>query len=201
MWDQSVNTHHPSFNQSQTDRSYLAIFLCVGAREQRMEDNDCLVQIPHKHPLESKEKKRGDNERCYVHSSPTGQRWVVPLSISLSTVCILRPRRAERTRIKGNTTYPVRFEWNIQWVFLWSLTSRSLSGGGEGLFLRPLPRDLDPPLRQARSSSSLMGVEGLCTVSKSPESGHKNTRSILKFRNDQMSASNCTGDRALHSAR
>lgn len=55
----------------------------------------------------------------------------------------------------------------------WSLTSRSLSGGGEGLFLRPLPRDLDPPLRQARSSSSLMGVEGLCTVSKSPESVHK----------------------------
>lgn len=53
---------------------------------------------------------------------------------------------------------------------LQSLTSRSLSGGGEGLFLRPLPRDLDPPLRQARSSSSLMGVEGLCTVSKSPGS-------------------------------
>lgn len=41
------------------------------------------------------------------------------------------------------------------------LTSRSLSGGGEGLFLRDLPRDLDPPLRQARSSSSLMGVDGL----------------------------------------
>lgn len=41
------------------------------------------------------------------------------------------------------------------------LTSRSLSGGGEGLFLRDLPRDLDPPLRHARSSSSLMGVDGL----------------------------------------
>lgn len=50
------------------------------------------------------------------------------------------------------------------------VTSRSLSGGGEGLFLRLLPRDLDPPLRQARSSSSLMGVGGLCTVSKSPGS-------------------------------
>ncbi|TNN82557.1 hypothetical protein EYF80_007075 [Liparis tanakae] len=54
--------------------------------------------------------------------------------------------------------------------------TQSLSGGGEGLFLRPLPRDLDPPLRQALSSSSLMGVEGLCTVSKSPERERKHRR-------------------------
>lgn len=47
-------------------------------------------------------------------------------------------------------------------------TSRSLSGGGEGLFLRPLPRDFDPELRHVLSSRSLMGVEGLCTVSNSP---------------------------------
>ena len=53
------------------------------------------------------------------------------------------------------------------------LTSRSLSGGGEGLFLRDLPRDLAPPLRHARSSSSLMGVDGLWTVSKSPERHRK----------------------------
>lgn len=34
--------------------SYLAIFLCVGAREQRVEDDYRLVQIPHEHPLEDK---------------------------------------------------------------------------------------------------------------------------------------------------
>ena len=73
----------------------------------------------------------------------------------------------------------LRFEWNIwlEGVFQ-SLTSRSLSGGGEGLFLRPLPRDLEPPLRQARSSISLMGVEGLCTVSKSPESARNHGRQL-----------------------
>ena len=47
-------------------------------------------------------------------------------------------------------------------------TSRSLSGGGEGLFFRPLPRDFDPELLHVLSSRSLMGVEGLCTVSNSP---------------------------------
>lgn len=48
-------------------------------------------------------------------------------------------------------------------------TSRSLSGGGEGLFFLPRPLALVPPPRHVRSSSSLMGVEGLCPASKSPK--------------------------------
>lgn len=47
-------------------------------------------------------------------------------------------------------------------------TSKSLSGGGDGLFFRPLPRDFDPELLHVLSSRSLIGVEGLCTVSNSP---------------------------------
>lgn len=49
-------------------------------------------------------------------------------------------------------------------------TSRSLSGGGEGLFFRPLPRDFDPEPLHVLSSRSLIGVEGLCTASNSPRS-------------------------------
>lgn len=103
-----------------------------------------------------------------------------------NTLC----RTKEGTRRQGAYVHPFQpvcalmINWTGRrgvlspWVFFWPLTSRSLSGGGEGLFLRPLPRDLDPPLRQARSSSSLMGVEGLCTVSNSPEIACKHIRDV-----------------------
>lgn len=64
-----------------------------------------------------------------------------------------------------------------------SHTSRSLSGGGEGLFFRPLPRDFDPELLHVLSSRSLMGVEGLWTVSNSPINNItyvKNSTSVLE---------------------
>lgn len=58
--------------------SYLAIFLCVGACEQRVEDDDCLVQIPHKHPLENtrSETMKDGNVKLfspYVRLCSTGQ--------------------------------------------------------------------------------------------------------------------------------
>lgn len=97
---------------------------------------------------------------------------------------ILRHQWDETIKIKENTKgisidmmeHSFKSIWSVD--FFWSFTSRSLSGGGEGLFLRPLPRDLEPPLRQARSSNSLIGVEGLCTVSKSPEKVCKHTQEI-----------------------
>lgn len=50
-------------------------------------------------------------------------------------------------------------------------TSRSLSGGGEGLlFLLPLPRDFPSEAPRNRSDSeSLMVVDGLWIVPNSPE--------------------------------
>lgn len=154
--------------------SYLAIFLCVGACQQRMEDNDCFVQIPHKHPLENKKKNFSEtfNPCVCIYVQMTFET-----SVS---------REAEDQREFQGNLY-----WHLNGIFIqvnpvsapsvgvfWSLTSRSLSGGGEGLFLRPLPRDLEPPLRQARSSNSLIGVEGLCTVSKSPERVRKHRQEI-----------------------
>lgn len=53
-------------------------------------------------------------------------------------------------------------------------TSKSLSGGGDGLFFRPLPLDFDPELLHVRSSRSLIGVDGLCTASNSPVSKKHN---------------------------
>lgn len=171
-------------------RSYLAIFLCVGAREQRMEDNDCLVQIPHKHPLEDKNTRRWEMlfQKCCVdlfspclHSCSAAQWHVWSCSLSASPLLYSETSvsREDEHQRECRISIEIWVEYSVSTVsalsvgVLRSLTSRSLSGGGEGLFLRPLPRDLDPPLRQARSSSSLMGVEGLCTVSKSPESVFK----------------------------
>lgn len=34
-------------------QSYLAIFLCIRASEQRVEDDDGLIQIPDEHPLQN----------------------------------------------------------------------------------------------------------------------------------------------------
>lgn len=62
-------------------QSYLAIFLCVGACEQRVEDDDCLVQIPHKHPLENK-KRRGENEGCSFREG------LALLIVVLRTACL-----------------------------------------------------------------------------------------------------------------
>lgn len=50
--------HNNTRNREAVQLSYLAIFLCIGTSEQRMEDNNCLIEIPHKHPLEKKRKNR-----------------------------------------------------------------------------------------------------------------------------------------------
>lgn len=52
--------------------SYLAVFLRVGAREQRMEDDDGLVQIPHKNPL------RKPSRDCATMKDGVHQRAAAP---------------------------------------------------------------------------------------------------------------------------
>lgn len=74
-------------------------------------------------------------------------------------------------------------KWNITLHLLRRSqhTSRSLSGGGEGLLFRPLPRDFDPELLHVLSSRSLMGVEGLCTVSNSPVNNMNTVKDSTSF--------------------
>lgn len=82
--------------------SYLAIFLCVGAREQRMEDNDCLIQIPHKNPLQ---KEKQNNGRWFFRHVASiawdGHSRVVLLSISCSSVVFLDSSEQRGRRSKG----------------------------------------------------------------------------------------------------
>lgn len=67
--------------------------------------------------------------------------------------CTLRLQRAERMKIKGNTTYPLRFGWNIQsvllvlcqWVFfLVPYLQVTIRGRGGVVLAAPAP-GLGPP--------------------------------------------------------
>lgn len=68
--------------------SYLPIFLCIGACEQRVEDNDGLIQIPHKHPLQKK--KREISQKQF------------PTVLTSAFSCFLLYIEATESRLKEN---------------------------------------------------------------------------------------------------